>query len=249
MKGQKIPFCTHDNVMSLKKTDIEAIGIITYQADKINYDLIAEMEGFNYDGMVEDSNSYSFKKVSIKDIDVKELEIDFQMSNSTIKRHLKRLEKINIGNEHIPLIYVNKSDNDIVYEINHKTYDKYYTLIDKDTLRKLLIINGTALKLYLVIKYHYEHNKSLGKPCILDLKYLADKVGLKDTKNISDILDIMEGTFIKRNMAYTHKLEVKNGKVHNNIQKYYEYEIIETFNDSMIPTKEIENDIDDDLPW
>lgn len=249
MKGQKIPFCTHDDVMKLKMTDIEAIGIITYQADKINYDLIAEMEGFNYDGMVDDSNSYSLKKISRKDIKIEELEINFNKSKSTINRRLNELENINIGNEHIPLIYVNESDNDIVYEINHKTYDKYYTLIDKDVLRELLKINGTALKLYLVIKYHYEHNKSLGKPCILTLEHLADKVGLIDTKNITDILNSMEGTFIKRKMVYTRKLEVKNGKAHNNIHKHYEYEIIETFNDSMIPTKEIENDIDDDLPW
>ena len=155
-KKQEIPFCTHVDLMHLKKTDIEAIGIITYQANKINYDLISDIEGFGSDGMVDDNNSFSYKKVSRKDIDIKALEIDFQMSNSTIKRNLKRLEKINVGNgNNIPLIYINKKDDDVVYEINHKTYDKYYTLIDRDTLRKLLLINGTALKLYLVIKYHY----------------------------------------------------------------------------------------------
>ena len=246
-KKQEIPFCTHVNVMNLKKTDIEAIGIITYQASKINYDLISEIEGFGSDGKVEDKNYLSCKKVSRKDINIKDLEIDFQMSNSTIKRHLKRLEKINIGNKDIPLVFTNKTDNDIVYEINHKTYGKYYTLIDKDTLRKLLLINGTALKLYLVIKYHYECSKSINKPCILDLKYLANKIGLKDTGCISDILDIMEGTFIKRKMAYRNKIIIKNGKAQNVINKYYEYEIIKTFNESMIPVQEIEED--DDIPW
>ena len=90
-KKQEIPFCTHVDLMHLKKTDIEAIGIITYQANKINYDLISDIEGFGSDGMVDDNNSFSYKKVSRKDIDIKALEIDFQMSNSTIKRNLKRL--------------------------------------------------------------------------------------------------------------------------------------------------------------
>lgn len=246
---QKIPFCTHDDLISLPKADVEAIGIITYQADKINYKLISELAGFGDGGIIEDKNSFSYKKVSRKEINIKDLEIDFQMSNSTIKRHIKRLEKINIGCEHVPLIYVNNTGDDMIYEINHKTYDKYYTLIDKDTLRKLLIINGTALKLYLVIKYHYEFCKKQNKKCILDLKYLAKKIGLKDRGNIKDILDLMEGTFIKRKMAYTHKIDIKEGKAHNRINKYYEYEIIETFNSNMIPTVEYENNNDDDIPW
>lgn len=247
-KKQEIPFCTHVDLMHLKKTDIEAIGIITYQANKINYDLISDIEGFGSDGMVDDNNSFSYKKISRKDIDIKALEIDFQMSNSTIKRNLKRLEKINVGNgNNIPLIYINKKDDDVVYEINHKTYDKYYTLIDRDTLRKLLLINGTALKLYLVIKYHYEFCKKQNKKCILSLDHLAEKINLKSTKNITDILELMEGTFIKRKMAYTHKIKIKNGKPHNAINRYYEYEIIETFNSSMIPVKEIDDN--DDIPW
>ena len=245
-KKQEIPFCTHVDLMHLKKTDIEAIGIITYQANKINYDLISEVKGFGSDGKVEDKNYFSCKKVSRKDINIKDLEIDFNMSNSTIKRHLKRLEKINIGNKDIPLVFTNKTDNDIVYEINHKTYGKYYTLIDKDTLRKLLLINGTALKLYLVIKYHYEYSKSINKPCILSLKYLANTVGLNHTRSISDMLDNMEGTYIKRKMAYKNKIIVKNGKPQNTVKKYYEYDIIKTFNESMIPVKEIE---EDDRPW
>ena len=147
MSKQEIPFCTHDDLMSLPKADVEAIGIITYQADKINYNLISELAGFGDGGIIEDKNSFSYKKVSRKDINIKDLEIDFDMSNSTIKRHLKRLEKISIGNEDMPLIFTHKTDNDIVYEINHKTYGKYYTLIDKDTLRKLLLLNGTALSL------------------------------------------------------------------------------------------------------
>lgn len=245
-KKQEIPFCTHYDVMSLKKTDIEAIGVITYQANKINYDLIEDIEGFGTDGIVEDNNSFSYKKVSRRDINIKDLEIDFQMSNKTIKRHLKRLEEISIGDEHIPLVCVDRKDNDVVYKINHKTYGRYYTLIDKDTLRKLLLINGTALKLYLVIKYNYEYSKSINKPCILDLKYLTNKVGLKHARNVSDILDNMEGTFIKRKMGYTSKVIIKNGKAQNTINKYYEYEIIETFNESMIPVQEIE---EDDLPW
>lgn len=247
MSKQEIPFCTHDDLMSLPKVDVEAIGIITYQADKINYNLISELAGFGDGGIIEDKNSFSYKKVSRKDINIKDLEIDFDMSNSTIKRHLKRLEKISIGCEHIPLIYVNNTGDDIIYEINHKTYDKYYTLIDKDTLRKLLLINGTALKLYLVIKYHYEFCKKQNKKCILSLDHLAEKINLKSTKNITDILELMEGTFIKRKMAYTHKIKIKNGKPHNAINKYYEYEIIETFNSSMIPVKEIDDN--DDIPW
>lgn len=251
-KVQQIPFCTHDDILKLKKTEIEAIGMITYKVKDINYDLIGEMSGFNEDGKISDLNDVSNRKISRKDIDIKDLEIDLQMSSSTIKRNLKRLEDINIGGDLIPLIYVNKTDNDIVYEINHKTYGKHYTLIDKGTLRKLLIINGTALKLYLIIKYHYEFCKKEGKKCILSLAYLADKIGLKDIKNISDILDIMEGTFIRRKMSYTHKIEVSNSKAHNIIKKYYEYEIIETFNDDMIPSMRIENSNDfddDDVPW
>lgn len=247
MSKQEIPFCTHDDLMSLPKADVEAIGIITYQADKINYNLISELAGFGDGGIIEDKNSFSYKKVSRKDINTKDLEIDFQMSSSTIKRHIKRLEKINIGCEHIPLIYVNNTGDDIIYEINHKTYDKYYTLVDKDTLRKLLLINGTALKLYLVIKYHYEFCKKQNKKCILSLDHLAEKINLKSTKNITDILELMEGTFIKRKMAYTHKIKIKNGKPHNAINRYYEYEIIETFNSSMIPVKEIDDN--DDIPW
>ena len=78
---------------SLKGASLPYLGIITYQADKINYNLISELAGFGDGGIIEDKNSFSYKKVSRKDINIKDLEIDFDMSNSTIKRHLKRLEK------------------------------------------------------------------------------------------------------------------------------------------------------------
>ena len=72
MSKQEIPFCTHDDLMSLPKADVEAIGIITYQADKINYNLISELAGFGDGGTIEDKNSFSYKKVSRKDINIKD---------------------------------------------------------------------------------------------------------------------------------------------------------------------------------
>ena len=48
-------------------------------------------------------------------------------------------------------------------------------------------------------------------------------------------------------MSYKNKIVVKNGKTQNVINKYYEYEIIQTFNDSMIPVQELDEDLD--LPW
>ena len=72
-KKQEIPFCTHTDLMNLKKADIEAIGIITYQANKINYDLISEVEGFNSEGKIDNKNNFSYKKISRKDINIKNL--------------------------------------------------------------------------------------------------------------------------------------------------------------------------------
>ena len=106
---------------------------------------------------------------------------------------------------------------------------------------KLLSYFGINKKL---ISCH-EHNEEQASDT--SLKYLANKIGLNHTRSISDILDNMEGTYIKRKMAYTNKIIVKNGKPQNIVNKYYEYEIIETFNESMIPVKEIEED--DDIPW
>ena len=83
-----------------------------------------------------------------------------------------------------------------------------------------------------------------GKTSILEAIYFFED--LKSFRK-SDILDVMEGTFTKRRMSYKNKIVVKNGKTQNVINKYYEYEIIQTFNDSMIPVQELDEDLD--LPW
>lgn len=230
--------------MHLKSQYIEAIAIVTHEADKIDYKSIQELCGFDDDGKIENSNSYSNKVLSRKDIIIKDLAEKFKMSSKTVSRHLKRIEDINIGSLYMPLIEVNNNDNDVLFRINHKAYEKYYTLIDKDILRELIKINGTAIKLYLVIKYNYEYNKSSNKPCILSLNYLADKIGLKDTKHISDILNKMDGTFIKRSPKIKTEITIKNGKVQNSVKKYHEYEIIERTN-----SYTYDDDNEDDLPW
>ena len=239
-----IPFCTHEDLMHLKSKYIEAIAIVTHEANKIDYKSIQELCGFDSNGKIEDNNNYSYKVLSRKDIIIKDLAEKFKMSSKTVSRHLKIIEDVNIGSSYMQLIEIdNNNHDDLLFRVNHKVYEKYYTLIDKDILRELIKINGTALKLYLVIKYNYEYKKSINKPCILSLKYLADKIGLKDTENISDILNKMDGTFIKRSPKLEHEIVIKNGKAQNSLKRYYEYEIIEELN------LHANYEEEDDLPW
>ena len=241
---QIIPFCTHDDLMHLKSQYIEAIAIVTHEADKIDYEFISAIGGFGYDGKVEDSSDYSNKVLSRKDINIKDLAEKFNMSNKTVSRHLKRIQDVSIGSSYMQLIEIDNNYDDLLFRINHKAYEKYYTLIDKDILRELIKINGTAIKLYLLIKYNYEYNKSINKPCILSLDYLASKMALKDTKYISSILKKMDGIFIKRSPKIKTEITIKNGKVKNSVKKYHEYEIIEKIN-----SYTYDNNNEDDLPW
>lgn len=229
---EEIPFCTHDDLMKHNKADIEAIGMITCEADEINYDKIKENDGIDFEGNIIDNSDFSLKKKSKSKLDYESMKIDYNMSISTIKRNLKRLEQIHIGNE-IPLIYVNKTNDDIVYEVNHKTFGNKYVLIDKRILRKLLFFkNGSALKLYLVIKYNYEYCQKQNKPCILTMDYLRNTTHIKSRSQISDLLWWMKGKLLNIETFTTHEEKVVKGKVINEIRKHNKFEVIKNIDNT-----------------
>lgn len=235
MKGcnkvnKKIPFCTHEDVLKLKEKDLNILAILTCEADKINYRLINSLEGFDRQtGLVSDNNDYSLKYIKRTELNIPALAIKYNTSPTTIRRGLKALKDINIGDE-IPLIYVNESENGTVYELNHKTFGNKYVIVNKKVIEKLLAFKkATALKLYLVIKYNYDYCKSQNRDCVLTIDYLCRSVGLSSQSRnyISDLLWWLDDKVIKIGKSTSVEIVEKNGCVHNEIRTHYKYEIIE----------------------
>lgn len=229
-----IPFCTHKDVLYLKGEDIKALGIITAEAINTDYEYIQSIDGFKYDGSVENINFMSFKRIDRVDINTEYISKKYSISKNTVRNMIKRLDRLSscFGNtdyNKIPLISTQYDENGKYYSINHKAYNKYYVLIEVDKLEKLLLLSANALKLYLVIKYNYEYCKSKCKPCIIDMKYLCKSIGLSENSRnrVSPILFSMNNKFIKINQKKTHKLMYDSkGKLINSIRTEYSYEII-----------------------
>lgn len=228
-----IPFCTHKELLQLKAEYIKALGIITAQATEINYQAIKEIEGFNYQGRIEDINHVSLKKIDRIDINTSQIAQKYKISQSTVKNMLQRLKELSeiyyFQQQPYKLISIEKTKKGTSYWINHKAYQKYYTLIDREVLEELLLLPANALKLYLVIKYHYENSFATNKPCIIDMKYLCKSIGLKESSRnkVSEILFEMNNNFIKIKRKTNHKLVYNNeNQLVNAIKTEYIYEVV-----------------------
>ena len=226
-----IPFTTHDDFMKLEKKYIEALAFITYISSSTDFETISELGGFEggYSEII-DNNFYSYKLKKRSEIGIKTCAEYFNKHRNTISNYLNYLEYIadysnylyvnEVGAELFKIDYI---DNECIYKLNHKAFDnKFYVTIDINTLYRLMQINGTAIKLYLVIKYHYEACKKKGKLCELDMDYLSDKIGLSNRSQVSKVLDKMDNVFIKRKIK-TKTIVKGLNKISKSI---YQYEII-----------------------
>lgn len=227
-----IPFCTHKDLLTQKGEYVKALGIITAEATQINYDAIKLVNGLDENGKIKDFDYVSFKKVDRVDINTSYISKKYNISPSTTKNMLKRLDVLGgffYDKDYISLISIEKGRRGPSYWINHKVYGKYYTLIRKDVLEKLLLLPANALKLYLVIKYNYELSKKLNKPCVIDMKYLCKSIGLSENSRnrISPLLFEMNDKFIKIKAENKHKLVYnENNNLVNAIKTEYTYEVI-----------------------
>lgn len=230
--NREIPFTTHKDIMKLEKKYIEALAFITYMASETDFETISEIGGFEGQSEIEDNSLYSYKFKRRSEIYINDCGKYFGKSRNTITNYLNYLEYISdysnylyINGEGEELLQIDHDNNDTIYRLNHKCYEgKYYTTIDTDTLRKLIQLNGTAIKLYLIIKINYENCKRKNKPCILDMKFLANEIGLNATSQISKTLDKMDNIVIKRRLKY--KSDTVNLNKKNAPKKIYEYKII-----------------------
>lgn len=228
-----IPFCTHKDLLQLKAEYIKALGIITAEATEINYQAIQQIEGFNHEGRIEDINHVSLKKIDRIHINTTQISKKYNISQSTVKNMLQRIKELSniycFQEQPYKLISIEKTKKGTSYWINHKAYNKYYTLIKREVLEELLLLPANALKLYLVIKYHYEASVKNNKPCIIDMKYLCKTIGLKESNRnrVSELLFKMDNKFIKIKQKTTHKLTYNNeNQLVNAIKTEYTYEII-----------------------
>lgn len=227
-----IPFTTHDDIMKLEKKYIEALAFITFMASNTDFETISEIGGFDGTSEIDDNNLYSYKIKKRSEININGCSKYFGKHRNSITNYLNYLDYVaeysnylyinEIGEELLKIEYFN---NDIIYKLNHKAFNNgFYTKIDTDTLKKLIQINGTAIKLYLVIKYHYESCKKKGKVCELDMKYLAKKIGLNSISQISKTLEKMDNVVIKRKMKT--KVSVNDLNKKSTPKSVYEYEVI-----------------------
>lgn len=227
-----IPFCTHRELLTQKGEFIKALGIITAEATQINYDGIKLIDGFDHNGEIEDINYVSYKKIDRVDINTDYISKKYNISQNTVRNLLSRLKELSdmyYDQEPLGLISIKDGKKGPSYWINHKVYNKYYTLIRRDILEQLLLLPANALKLYLVIKYNYDKCQMLNKPCIVDMKYLCRSIGLSENSRnrISPILFSMDNKFIKIKSQKSHHLIVNDKrKIVNAIKTEYTYEVL-----------------------
>ena len=228
-----IPFCTHKELLTKKGEYIKALGIITAEAKQINYEGIKLLDGFDENGDIISNYYVSLKKLDRVDISLEYIAKKYNISTSTAKTMLERLHELSemfYENNCLPVINVEEGYRGPSYWINHKAYNKYYTVIRRDVLEKLLLLPANALKLYLVIKYNYELAKQSNKPCVIDMKYLCRSIGLAENSRnrVANILFMMNGKFIKIEAENKHSLVyTSNKKIVNAIRTEYTYEIIQ----------------------
>lgn len=228
-----IPFCTHKDLLTKKGEYIKALGIVTAEAKKINYEGIKLLDGFDENGNIISSDYASLKKLDRVDIKLTYISVKYNISTSTAKNMLERLYELSemlYEEDYLSVINVEEGDRGPSYWINHKAYNKYYTVIRRDVLENLLLLPANALKLYLVIKYNYELAKKANKPCVIDMKYLCRSIGLSENSRnmVANILFRMNGKFIKIKSGNKHNLVYTSNKtIVNAIRTEYTYEIIE----------------------
>ena len=226
-----IPFTTHDDFMKLDKKYIESLAFITYLSSSTDYETISELGGFEgSEAEILDNNLYSYKVIRRSEIKINNCAKYFDKHRNTITNYINYLDYVadysnylyvnGIGEE---LLRIDYSGDECIYRLNHKAFDnRFYVTIDINTLYRLMQINGTAIKLYLVIKYHYEICKKKGKACVLDMDYIAKKIGLNSRSQVSKTLKKMDDIFIKRE----DKTKVNVGNLSKNSKSIYEYKIV-----------------------
>lgn len=226
-----IPFCTHDDVIRmLDKKHMEALAFITFMASSTDFEAVYDVFGSGC-AEIEDKNLHSCKIKKRSEISINGCSKYFGKHRNTITNYLNYLEHVRdfsnylyvngIGEE---LLQIEYEENDTIYRLNHKAIDnRYYTVLESSTLKKLMELNGTSIKLYLIIKINYENCKRKNKPCILDMEFLSREIGLSSISQISKTLEKMDNVVIKRKLKYkiTNDLNKKNTP-----KSLYEYEII-----------------------
>lgn len=117
-------------------------------------------------------------------------------SRNTIKKHMKTLSKIEIGDRGLKLLNISNSPNGIVYHIAQSYQNKYFQVIPVEQFNELVLVcNANALKLYCIFKYTIEgENAKRGTDndwVRIDRMHLCRHMGLAESRGNCDNLSVV----------------------------------------------------------
>lgn len=140
----------------------------------------------------------------------------------TIKRHIKELTKITIGDNSEQLIRIENTPNGIVYKIQQNYNGKYFVSIPCKQLKELLIgTNNNILKLFCI--FNYKCIETEWTP--ITRSYLCKGMGLTEGESSENYISIAIGVLKK--LGYikvkTEHLTIidDNGKLIPHDRNYY----------------------------
>ena len=144
-------------------------------------------------------------------------------SKSTLKRHIKALNKITIGDNSEKLITIESTPNGIVYKILQNYEGKYFVTIPCKQLKELLVgTNNNVLKLFCIFKYSC--NETEWTP--ITRSYLVRHMGLTSNEASENYISIAIGVlkklgYIKVKLEHLTVMD-DNGKLIPNDKNYYQ---------------------------
>ena len=138
----------------------------------------------------------------------------------TIKRHIKTLASITLGEE--KLITIENSPNGIVYKIAQNYEGKYFVTIPCEQLKELLlVVNKEVLKLYCIFKYKCNEDKWIP----ISRKYLVKGMGLTEGEASENYISVVINAlrklgYIKIDTKHTTELDENNNMIYKKINYY-----------------------------
>lgn len=194
----KLPVITMEDALRVKEIDYR---VLLY---------LVELSNFN----IEDDADYRFLYLNKLNKHIKEIAEEIGVSEKTIQR------KINILKKH-ELIESTMIEDEIIYLIRVKEYEKNFVVLSSDERYKLQKLKSNTIKLYLVIKYTLEYRESNK----IQLIHLADSIGAS-IKNVSPIARMVEELeaigLINYKIKFEKKVKVnKNGLLNPICSKDY----------------------------
>lgn len=199
--------------------------------------LLEKIGNYNERKKGEDMEAYIYEKDIFKELGKLKAEGIKVPSESTLKRHLKKLCKIMLDEE-TSYIRIENTQHGIVYKIKQSYDNKYFITIPVRQMNELLkVSNSNMLKLYCVIKYkiEYEQKKNnTNKAIPITRSYLCKGMGLEINEgNKNDISILLTGL---RKLGYIkveveHIKEEKKGFLIPKDRNYYQLTTLEEWED------------------